>query len=69
MTEARTAFFTNLAGAHCLRDEFDKAKKCLYQVGLKDVAMFAEKSERLKLFIHVCVKTTVGHSTKLLGTG
>lgn len=32
LTEARATFLTNLAGAHCLREEFDKAKKFLYQV-------------------------------------
>ena len=41
VAEARTTFLINLAGAHCLREEFDKAKKCLYQASslanLKDL--------------------------------
>lgn len=32
VTEGKTMFLVNLAVAHCLREEFDKAKKCLYQV-------------------------------------
>ncbi|XP_028392794.1 CCR4-NOT transcription complex subunit 10-B-like [Dendronephthya gigantea] len=41
MTEGKTMFLVNLAVAHCLREEFDKAKKCLYQatsmIPLKDL--------------------------------
>ncbi|XP_046842122.1 CCR4-NOT transcription complex subunit 10-like [Xenia sp. Carnegie-2017] len=31
VNEAKMTFLVNLAGAHCLREDFEKAKKCLYQ--------------------------------------
>ena len=33
LSEARATFLINLAGVYSLRSEFDKARKCLQQVG------------------------------------
>lgn len=61
VVEARATFLINLAGAHCLRDEYDKAKKCLYQAtSLATVKELTAQAIALAIYIELQNGNTSG---------